>query len=363
MELFCFVDQIDQKELGNNLKEFSGYHLGYERHGAIMKSFALFIKTITLKENSKQASVEDLCVVHDKDYVLWLEKAWNLAHDSQDEDWFCSETETLKVSMHMHKLPEIYKSGSHAYKAAGYYTMDETTPVFQHTYRHAAISAQTAIAAAQNLKDHPDLLRCYVLTAHPGHHAKSNQYEGYCFFNNASLMIQNLLNENETKSKFQKIAVLDLDVHAGNGTQEIFYRSNQVLTISLHSSPTIEYPHREGFEDEKGEGEGKGYNLNLTFSKKVDLRTYMELLLVALKRIHEFHPDVLVIPFGADTYKGDVEVNSLAGGNLDVDDYQRLGQMISHSFGKKPILVTQEGGYCIEKVGLVVSSFLMGLCL
>jgi acetoin utilization deacetylase AcuC-like enzyme len=356
--LYVVADEIDSKELGPNLKEWSGYGTGYERLNAILESLkTLKDIRVQIKKNSTKASLEELATVHCKDYIEWLSKAWKLAQASEDEDWYCSVTETLKVSMHMIKLPLAYRTGPSAYKAAGYYTMDATTAIFEHTYSHACISGRTSIETARLLKKEKNVFRAYSLTCHPGHHAKSNQYEGYSFFNNAALLIHQFVDE------YKKIAVLDLDVHAGNGTQEIFYSSNRILTISIHSDPSIEYPHRDGFAGEDGENEGKGFNLNLVFSKKISSVSYFALVQSAMKRMDQYQPDLLVIPFGADTYRGDVEVNSLAGANLELDDYLILGSMISTSFGKKPILVTQEGGYCIEKVGQIVCNFLQGLCL
>lgn len=361
MRCALYVDHIETKEETTGptgpLSDISEERTPYRRLKAIFKTLsplATSSSTCKVYENSDQSSFAELAAVHSESYTRWLAGAWELANTAQDEDWFCSETQSLHVSMHMSQLPTCYKEGKFAYKAAGFYTMDETTRIFARTFRDAAISAKTAICAADLLLSEK-LNRVYALTTHPGHHAKKSNYEGYCFFNNAALAIFQLL-----KSGMTKIAVLDLDVHAGNGTKEIFYKSNQVFTISLHSDPTVEYPHREGFSDEIGEGEGKGFNVNLIFGPKVSAKEYFRLVEQALTQIEEFKPEILVIPFGGDTYCEDPEVNSLAGAKLDFDDYLTLGQMISKRFSN-PILITQEGGYSIENIGQIVANFLLGL--
>lgn len=196
----------------------------------------------------------------------------------------------------------------------------------------------------------------YALTTHPGHHAKTQAYEGYCFWNNAALAIHELLQEVQPS----EIAVLDLDVHAGNGTQEIFYHSS-LLTISIHSDPLIEYPHRESFAHEMGENKGKGWNYNLVFQARPSKEEYFRLVHLALEKIIALQPIYLIIPFGADTYIQDPEVNTLAGASLQIEDYFGLGRFIHQSLPNCFILILQEGGYCIEKVGSIVYNFLQGL--
>lgn len=173
--------------------------------------------------------------MHDPDSVGWLATAWTQGKESHDDDWFHEDMQTLNPSLHMTSLLPIYQ---HHYKACGFYTMDDTTPIFEHSYSHAAVSAQTALIAAQYLWEHKNVPCVYALTTHPGHHARTRAYEGYCFFNNAALAVKGWLQRMTDSEKSNKVAVLDLDVHAGNGTQEIFYTS-PILSISIHSDPLI----------------------------------------------------------------------------------------------------------------------------
>lgn len=193
------------------------------------------------------------------------------------------------------------------------------------------------------------------------HHAETNNSSGFCIFNDHAIAIRKMqksyrensksqapnpkqiLNSNSQNSKQSKksgiktAAVLDLDVHAGNGTQEIFYEDPSVLTISIHQDPAFFYPGT-GFAWQTGAGKGKGFNLNVPLPPGTNERRYLEALDGVLPKLEKFKPDILVIVFGADTYKDD----PLASIELEIETYGKIAKRL-RPFPKKAILFA--GGY------------------
>ncbi len=168
------------------------------------------------------------------------------------------------------------------------------------------------------------------------HHAESNGSSGFCIFNDHAIAIRKLQEE----GKIKKAAILDLDVHAGNGTQEIFYSDPSVLKISLHQNPEDFYPGT-GFEWQKGGGKGYGYNVNVILEPGTREKEYLKKLDSVLPKIHEFEPDMLFVVFGADTYKKD----PLASVELERSTYRKIGKKLK-GFDRKVVLFA--GGYSKE---------------
>jgi acetoin utilization deacetylase AcuC-like enzyme len=186
----------------------------------------------------------------------------------------------------------------------------------------------------------------YALTRPPGHHSSESTYGGYCYYNYAGLAAQAL-------SKHGTVAILDIDFHHGNGTQDIFYKRNDVMTVSIHADPKKHFPHT-GYESEKGEYLGSGFNMNIVLEDNTGITVYQTALLKALKAIKKFDPDYLVIPYGADTYIDD----PLGSFQLNTVDYRTIAKLISREFDS--VLIFQEGGYHVEDLGKNVVSFLSG---
>lgn len=180
------------------------------------------------------------------------------------------------------------------------------------------------------------------------HHAGISDSSGFCIFNDHSIAIKKLQKE----KKIKKAMIIDLDVHAGQGTQEIFYSDPTVFTISLHQDPRTLYPGT-GFAWQKGEGEGEGFNLNVPLPPGTNEPGYLKALDNVLPLYKKFNPDLLVLVLGADTYKND----PLANLNLEIETYQKIGQRLSD---KRPSAVMFAGGYSrdVPKIWL---SFLEGL--
>ncbi len=165
------------------------------------------------------------------------------------------------------------------------------------------------------------------------HHAESNNSSGFCIFNDHAIAIRKLQKER----KIKKAAILDLDVHAGNGTQEIFYADPSVLEVSIHQDPTNFYPGT-GFAWQKGEEKGKGFNINIPLPPGTKESAYLSAINKALPKIINFSPDILIVILGADTYHDD----PLAQFELDRSTYKKIAEKLTE-FNKKAILFA--GGY------------------
>ena len=225
---------------------------------------------------------------------------------------------------------------------AGYYCFDTGTPITRTTFEAAKSSGDCALTAAGLL---PEEGFVYALCRPPGHHAEREVFGGYCYFNNPALAANQL-------AELGRVAVLDIDYHHGNGTQDIFYASSRVLTVSIHGDPAVTYPNFSGFADERAEGEGLGYNLNLPLAPGSGIDTYLTALDEALSAIKRFDPQFLVVAAGFDTHRGDP-----AGSfNLATRHYPVIASRIA-KLGL-PSLIVQEGGYRTETLGKNAVAFL-----
>ncbi len=229
---------------------------------------------------------------------------------------------------------------------AGYYCIDTFTPLTSNAYPAARRATDCALTAANSLLSGQRL--AYALIRPPGHHAERKAYGGFCYFNSTAVSAELLAGQG-------RVAVLDIDYHHGNGTQDIFYQRADVLTLSIHSHPRFAYPYFNGFEDELGEGEGRGFNQNYPLAEELDGACYTKVLARALKRIEKFKPRFLIIALGLDTAKGDPTDTW----SLETDDFFANGKQLGAL--RLPTLVVQEGGYDSRALGRNALSFFKGL--
>ncbi len=218
---------------------------------------------------------------------------------------------------------------------AGYYMMDLSAPITAGTYAAALASANCALSGAKFLAENSEFSlhpSAFALCRPPGHHAGKANCGGYCYINNAAVAANWL-------SKRGKTAILDIDYHAGNGTQDIFYERADVLTISIHADPAYEYPYYAGYADETGAGEGLGCHRNFPLPFRVEDQVYLQNLSEALGLIQSFGARHLVISAGMDLYGGD----PLGKFSITKDGIRQIGQEIA-GLGL-PTLIVMEGGY------------------
>ncbi|MGF1543869.1 MAG: histone deacetylase family protein [Parvularculaceae bacterium] len=283
---------------------------------------------------------DPVLAVHDADYVRFLETAHGAWRDAGREG---------------DALPYVFPvrgrrplAHGRVDGALGQYAFDCGTPIAVHTWRAAYWSAQTAVAGVDAAM--ADGGRAFAMCRPPGHHAGKDYLGGYCYLNNAAIAAERALARGAGR-----VAVLDVDYHHGNGSQDLFYERGEVLTVSLHADPATDYPFYWGRADETGAGDGLGANLNLPAPRGTDWPAYKERLGRALDAVGAFAPDVLIVPFGADTHTDD----PISFFSLATSDYDAMGAAIARI--DAPTLVCMEGGYAVDVLGANVAAFLRGL--
>jgi acetoin utilization deacetylase AcuC-like enzyme/GNAT superfamily N-acetyltransferase len=228
----------------------------------------------------------------------------------------------------------------------GYYCTDTFTPLHRNVWPAARGAVDCAVTGARSLFEGFHL--AYALVRPPGHHAERRVFGGFCYLNSTAVAAEYL-------SGFGRVAVLDLDFHHGNGTQDIFYERADVLTVSIHGAPPAAYPHFGGFADETGAGAGSGTNLNLPLPERIGVDAYRQALSQALRRIREFGANYLVVALGLDTAKADPTGTWPLTPNDFFDNGDRVGRL------SLPTLVVQEGGYRTRTLGINARAFFEGL--
>lgn len=285
--------------------------------------------------------LDPILAVHDPDYINFLASCW--------DDWLDSDP-SVAASPEAHAfLPATFalrrkaRPTSSLRGRGGYYMMDLSACIVAGTYKAALTSAHCALSTVSSVAT--DQSSAFALCRPPGHHAGKDYAGGYCFINNAAVAANWL-------SQKGKTAILDVDYHAGNGTQDIFYERNDVLTISIHGDPDFEYPHYIGFADETGGGAGLGFHRNFPLPKDTGDEDYFSALDNALNMIRDFNPAYLVLSLGADTFDGD----PLGMFHVTHSGFNEIGRRIAGL--KLPTAIIMEGGYANEALGSNIQTLL-----
>ncbi|OYY64613.1 histone deacetylase family protein [Sphingomonas sp. 28-62-11] len=229
----------------------------------------------------------------------------------------------------------------------GQYSFDASTPLTADTYQSAYWSTQSALAALAAVQGGDRA--AFALCRPPGHHAGADYLGGYCYLNSAAITAQAARDGGAGR-----VAILDIDYHHGNGTQDIFYDRGDVFYASLHADPATDYPFYWGHADERGDGDGLAANLNLPLPQGTTMAGFRVAQTTALDAIASFAPDLLVVSFGADTWEGD-PISHL---KLATADYAVLAADIAARGW--PTVILMEGGYAVDALGNNVISFLSG---
>jgi acetoin utilization deacetylase AcuC-like enzyme len=228
----------------------------------------------------------------------------------------------------------------------GYYLSDLSCPIGPQTWRSALRSTHSAVAAADHVASAGGM--AYALCRPSGHHAHRDRAGGFCYLNSSAAAASRLL------QTWSKVAVLDVDAHHGDGTQNIFYQRGDVMTVSLHADPAGYYPFYTGYAHERGYGAGEGCNLNLPLPHGSGNDSFLRALDTALAALTGYAPQAVVLALGFDTYKDD-PISVL---KLDIDAYRDIGARVA-SLGL-PTVIVQEGGYMVEAIGPALDAFLQG---
>jgi acetoin utilization deacetylase AcuC-like enzyme len=283
--------------------------------------------------------LEPVLAVHDPGFLAFLETAftrWRAA-GFKGEAYPCAWP-ARRMAM---RCPE------HIDGQLGYYAMTAETAITEGTWEAARAAADVALTAADLLvRGEP---AAFALCRPPGHHAAFDMYGGYCFLNNAAIAAQAL-----RLAGAGKVAILDVDFHHGNGTQDIFASRSDIFFASIHGRPEEAFPYFSGYADEIGKGAGEGATLNLPLAPGTAWDDYAEALGQAMRAIQRSRAETLVVSLGVDTFERD----PISFFKLKSDDFTRMGETIA-TLGL-PTLFVMEGGYAVAEVGINTVNVLAG---
>jgi acetoin utilization deacetylase AcuC-like enzyme len=303
---------------------------------ASCEAMKLDIETPRPPERSALLSVHDAAYL---DFVARAHAAWSTLPDAGDE-----------VVANSHPSPEMLHNDArmpeHILGQAGWFTADAACPIGPHTWESAYWAAGCALGAADEAAEGRS---AYALARPPGHHTFRARAGGHCYVNNAALAVERLRARGA-----DRVAVLDIDSHHGNGTQGIFWDRADVMFVSLHGDPNRYYPWFTGHAAERGGGAGEGFNRNFPLPIGSGDDVWLAALESGLDGIRGFRPDALVVSLGFDASEHE-PLNALA---VTEDGFARAGKYIG-VLGL-PTAIIQEGGYNISVLGLLLNRFLEG---
>ena len=276
--------------------------------------------------------------VHSAEYLRFLADAW--------DEWSALGDAGPEMIANIHPVRRDATYPTNIVGKLGWHTADTACPIGPGTWAGACAATDVAVTAAQLVLDGEDA--AYALCRPPGHHAYADMAGGFCFLNNTAIAAAHL------RQKHERVAILDVDVHHGNGTQGIFYARPDVLTVSIHAEPAHFYPFVWGYDHERGEGAGLGANYNIPLPLGTGDDAYMTALADAKKTIEAFAPGALVVALGLDASEHD----PLKGMSITTDGFKRIGAAIAQI--GLPTVIVQEGGYLSDVLGDNLTAFLAG---
>jgi acetoin utilization deacetylase AcuC-like enzyme len=279
-----------------------------------------------------------LYAVHTADYITFLSTAWARRAEIPGIDGEIGSSHFAR--------PQMARYPSGLLGQIGYHMADTSTPIQARTWDAIHSSAQAAICAAHAVAA-GETRSTYALCRPPGHHAYADSAGGFCFLNNTAIAAGVL-----AKALQGRIAVLDIDVHHGNGTQGIFYARDDVLTISIHADPANYFPFYAGYGDETGSGAGAGFNANLVLPEGTRDELWLKTVEAALDQIDAFRPVALVVALGFDASEHD----PIGAFKITTDGFARAAALIAQA--KRPTVLVQEGGYLCDALPINLTAFL-----
>ena len=328
---------FDARQLGHR-PAIELHNGGWADHAEKAERAEIILGALGAQRPARDHGMEPVLRVHCPDYVAFLRSAfadWTATGRGGDAigyTWPVVRRRALRLDRIDARL--------------GQYSFDAATPIAEGTWEAAYWSAQTALSALGAVMEGESV--AFALCRPPGHHCGRDYLGGYCYLNSAAIAAA------EAAQSGRRVAILDIDYHHGNGTQDIFYESGEVLFVSIHADPATDYPFYWGFADERGAGAGEGKTLNLPLPRGTGIEAFMAALETACAAIGEHDTDLLVLSFGADTFADD----PISFFELGEPDYARIGARVS-ALGL-PTAIVMEGGYRIDALGRIVTSFLSG---
>jgi acetoin utilization deacetylase AcuC-like enzyme/GNAT superfamily N-acetyltransferase len=284
--------------------------------------------------NMKRFGDRHVTAVHDANFVRYLERA-------------CKDVPPNRsIYPYVFPIRNAARPPRDLAMRAGYYCIDTFTPLNANAWLAARAAVNVTLTVAERIARGARL--GYALVRPPGHHAERAAFGGFCYLNNCAIAAERL-------SALGRVAILDIDYHHGNGQQQIFYRRDDVLTVSIHGHPSFAYPYFSGFGEEVGEADGEGFNCNYPLPEQRTGAQYRATLARALNRVDAFRPDFLIVALGLDTARGD----PTGSWSLASIDFEANGRMIAEL--RLPTLVVQEGGYRTRTLGHNARRFFSGL--
>ncbi len=283
--------------------------------------------------------MDPILAIHDSDFADFLQTVWprwkeaGFAGEAIATNWPARRMSTRR--------PDFVEG------QLGYYALAVETSISEGTWEAAYAAAQVALTGAERIRTSANV--AFSLCRPPGHHATADMFGGYCFLNNAAIAAQYLRDQGATR-----VAILDVDFHHGNGTQDIFYARDDVLFISLHGDPMQAFPYYLGHAEETGKYAGEGFTLNFPMPEGTPFPVWRDALGQALKKIEAFKPDALIISLGVDTF----ETDPISFFKLQTPDFLTMGSDIAKA--ELPTLFVMEGGYDIAEIGVNTVNVLQG---
>ena len=284
--------------------------------------------------------LEPVLAVHEPALVRFLEQGWAAWRAAGGPEVLIPDTFAIG------RLAEgAFRDPGGGLGRAGWFCFDTATPLVRGSFTAAVAAADAALTAADLVAGGAPA--AYALCRPPGHHAGPGYYGGFCLLNNAAIAARWL-------ARRGRVAVVDIDFHHGNGTQDVFWEDPEVLYVSLHGDPAAHYPHFTGGADETGGGPGQGATRNLPLPDGTGDDAYLAALGQAMDRVDAFEPATLVVSAGFDTFEDD----PIGAFKVTTGGFRRIGADLAAA--GRPTVVVQEGGYAVEALGANAVALLNG---